>query len=84
MNYCQCKCGKMKSWSSYGAAKCLLCKECGTTLAGSPTEHKTVAEPHDWLEEDTTTTWKGTVMRKHFRKCCNCGEHEDLLKEKTQ
>jgi hypothetical protein len=46
MNYYRCKCGRMESWSSYGPARCFLCPECNTTLAGSPEGHLTEPEPH--------------------------------------
>lgn len=78
MNYYRCKCKKLESWSSYGPAKCLICKECGTTLGGHPDDHKTEAQPHDWYEEEKTSTYRGVVTREHTRKCLDCGTSEKL------
>ena len=79
MIFYRCKCGNLKSWSSMGAAPCRVCRDCGTTLACNPEDHRTDPEPHDWHEETTESTWRGQVTHRHFRKCLACGEHEDLL-----
>ena len=44
MKYYRCKCGKKTAWSTRGVQDCEGCKECGTTLAEHPEEHKPVAD----------------------------------------
>lgn len=39
MRYLRCQCGKEEAWSSMGSLPCVVCPDCGTTLAESPMGH---------------------------------------------
>lgn len=48
MQYYRCKCGKAESWTSMGVRQCSGCKECNTTLAQHPDDHKSPVPPHEY------------------------------------
>lgn len=64
MRYARCKCGKCESWSSgMPEVKCQGCDECGTTLSGYPTEHKT-PEPHNFVAEPIEADQPGATLSR--------------------
>ena len=72
MIYYRCKCGKSTAYGSYGPSRCLVCPECGSTLASHPDYH---AEPieHDWQPRFDERTG-----RPKARVCDRCGDVESI------
>lgn len=69
MRSLRCKCGQTTASSSMSVPRCIVCENCGTTLAGSPSAHETPA-PHEWEER-----WRidaKTGERSQERVCINC------------
>src|SRR3546814_9028228 len=75
MQYYRCKCGKRTAWSSMGVMPCAGCPDCNTTLALGPDSHGE-PEPHDFVEETTTTTHNGETITRTRRFCMRCGHRE--------
>lgn len=50
---------------SYGSPPCVVCKECGTTLASHP-DHHAEPEPHEMVTRYHPTTGKPYQVCKRF------------------
>ena len=67
MKYKRCKCGKMERWDTGEAVKpCEGCRECQTTFAEHPDDHK-LLQPHDWEPRFNSRT--GEPDRRMCRRC---------------
>lgn len=55
MQYFQCRCGSVRSWSSMGVRRCQSCAKCGSDLAQHPDSHRD-PEPHQWAPDFDPST----------------------------
>ena len=71
MRYERCKCGKVESWGSISTQDCNGCKECKTTLASHPDNHRQL-EDHDYIkvkvDSDVGEAYKIICSKCHKRK----------------
>jgi hypothetical protein len=77
MKYYRCKCGKATAWSSMGVYSCVSCRDCGTTLAQSPSGH-TEPKPHEYV------TRYDEITGKPYERCQRCFQTRAEIESETE
>lgn len=74
MRYYRCRCGKSVAWSTGGEfpQACVVCEECGSTLASHPDYH---AEP---IEHEWEVRYDQRTGKPFYEVCDRCGSTRPL------